>query len=217
MVTYDIQLKSFDKLDQLSAQLIVPLRDAAVVLANQIRARVKAGVSPSGGMWTPLGTYTTSGRGKDDSKRWWIGPKQPQPPGYLRKLTQGQWQGWAIYENYERYLELIPNKKRRDWDNSGKLWQSLGVRAMAANRVKISFYGSRGKGIPQAAVAYLAGKKERVSVLQYNDAEREQIVQTIKADIDEEFARRIGEAVQAGRSSRPAGGGRRRSSTLLGV
>jgi len=146
MLGYDVQLKGFNRLDELSARLIVPLRDAAVVLANAIKTRVRNGVSPTGGQWTPLGEYSTTGRGKDDKNRWWVAPGQPQPAGYERKVQQGQWQGWVVYENYGRYLELLPNGKRRDWDKTGRLWASLGVRAMAVNRVKISFYGSRGKG-----------------------------------------------------------------------
>jgi hypothetical protein len=87
---------------------------------------------------------------------------------------------------------------------------------MTVNRVKISFYGSRGKGNPQASIAYLAGRQERASVLQYNEAERTQFVEAIKADIDEEFARRIGEAVEVGRRTRRAQSAQRRASRLLG-
>ena len=216
MLAYDIQLKSFNRLDALAQRLIVPLRDAAVVLANQIRTRVRNGVSPTGGRWTPLGEYSTTGRSKDEKNRWWVAPGQPQPAGYERKVTDGQWQGWAVYENYGRYLELLPNGKRRDWDKTGQLWRTLGVRAMAVNRVKISFYGSRGKGNPQAAIAYLAGRNEPVSVLQYNEPERAAFVEAIKADIDEEFAKRIGEAVEIGRRTKRAQSAQRRASRLLG-
>lgn len=216
MLGYDIKLKGFDRLDELSARLIIPLQKAAVELANSIKTRVRNGVSPTGGMWTPLGEYSTTGRSKGEKNRWWVAPGQPQPAGYERKVTDGQWQGWAVYENYARYLELLPNGKRRDWDKSGRLWASLGVRAMAVNRVKISFYGSRGKGNPQASIAYLAGRNERVSVLQYNEAERAAFVESIKADIDDEFAKRIGQQVEAGRAARRARGASRRPSRLLG-
>ena len=216
MLGFDVQLKGFNRLDELSARLIVPLRDAAVVLANAIKTRVRNGVSPTGGQWTPLGEYSTTGRSKDDKNRWWVAPGQPQPAGYERKVQQGQWQGWVVYENYGRYLELLPNGKRRDWDKTGRLWASLGVRAMAVNRVKISFYGSRGKGNPQASVAYLAGRNERVSVLQYNEPERAAFVEAIKADIDDEFAKRIGQAVEIGRRPRRAQSAQRRASRLLG-
>lgn len=216
MLAYEVKLKSFDRLDALAQRLIVPLRDAAVVLADQIRTRVRAGGSPTGGMWTPLGEYSTTGRSKNEKNRWWVAPGQPQPAGYERLVKNGQWQGWAVYENYQRYLELLPNGKRRDWDKTGQLWRTLGVRAMAVNRVKISFYGSRGKGNPQAAVAYLAGRQERASVLQYNEAERDQFVETIKDTIDEEFARRIGESIEIGRRTKRAQSAQRRASRLLG-
>jgi hypothetical protein len=52
--------------------------------------------------------------------------------------------------------------------------------------------------------------------LQYNEAERAQFVEAIKADIDEEFARRIGEAVEVGRRTRRAQSAQRRASRLLG-
>ena len=216
MLGFDIQLKGFNKLDELSARLIVPLRDAAVTLAESIKTRVRNGVSPTGGRWTPLGEYSTTGRSKDDKNRWWVAPGQPQPAGYERKVTSGQWQGWAVYENYGRYLDLLPNGKRRDWDKTGALWRSLGVRAMAVNRVKVSFYGSRGKGNPQASIAYLAGRNEGTSVLQYNEPERAAFVEAIKDQIDEEFAKRIGQQVEAGRAARRARGAARRSSRLLG-
>lgn len=216
MLGYEIKLRSFDRLDALAQRLIVPLQEAAVVLAEQIRTRVRAGGSPTGGMWTPLGEYSTTGRSKDEKNRWWVAPGQPQPAGYERLVKNGKWQGWAVYENYERYLELLPNGKRRDWDKTGQLWRTLGVRAMAVNRVKISFYGSRGKGNPQAAIAYLAGRKERASVLQYNEAERDQFVETIKNTIDDEFAKRIGESIEIGRRTRRAQGAQRRASRLLG-
>ena len=216
MLGFDIQLKSFDKLDELSARLILPLRDAAVTLADSIKTRVRNGVSPTGGRWTPLGEYSTTGRSKDEKNRWWVAPKQPQPAGFERKVTSGQWQGWAVYENYARYLELLPNGKRRDWDKTGALWRSLGVRAMAVNRVKISFYGSRGKGNPQASIAFLAGRNEGASVLQYNEPERQAFVEAIKDQIDDEFAKRIGQQVEAGRAARRARSAARRPSRLLG-
>ena len=202
MLAYDVQLKGFNKLDVLAQRLIIPLQETAVVLAQSIRKRVMSGVSASGGRFTPLGGYSTTGRGKDPDNRWWVRPGQPQPGGYERKITEGEFQGWAVYENYERYVKLLPGGDRRDWDKTGSLWRSLGVKAMAANRVKISFYGSRGKGTSQAGVAYLAGRKESASVLQYNDAEREAFVVAIKGLIDEDFAKKLGEASAAGRSGR---------------
>lgn len=213
MLAYNVQIKGFNKLDELSQRLIIPLKESAVVLAESIRKRVMRGVSASGGRFTPLGEYSTTGRSKDENNRWWVRPGQPHPAGYLRKVTEGEFQGWAVYENYQRYIELLPGGDRRDWDKTGALWRSLGVRAMAVNRVKISFYGSRGRGNPQAAVAYLAGRKESSSVLQYNDAERQAFVVAVKQLIDEDFAKKIGEAVATSRSARS---GRRPSVSLGG-
>jgi hypothetical protein len=130
--------------------------------------------------------------------------------------TQGVFKGWACYENYDRYLDLAPGARRRDFKRTGSLWHSLGVRAMAVNRVKVSFYGSRKKGVAQAQVATLAGRKETTSVLQYSDQERREFVAEIKANIDEAFARRIGQAVELGRVNRRLRGAERRRSELLG-
>jgi hypothetical protein len=66
-------------------------------------------------------------------------------------------------------------------------------------------------------VATLAGRKESTSVLQYSDQERRQFVAEIKANIDEAFARRIGQAVELGRMDRRLRGAERRRSELLGV
>jgi hypothetical protein len=217
VVGYDIQHKGFDKLDELSKKLIVPLKNAATHLAENIRNRALRGITATGQPFSQLGSYATTGRSKNEANRWWIPPTQPQPPGYLFISTQGVFKGWACYENYDRYLDLAPGARRRDFKRTGALWHSLGVRAMAVNRVKVSFYGSRKKGVAQAQVATLAGRKETTSVLQYSDQERRQFVAEIKANIDEAFARRIGQAVELGRIDRRLRGAERRRSELLGV
>jgi hypothetical protein len=216
MLPLDINYKGFNKLSELEKRLILPLQTAAANLAARIRDRVLRGVGPSGQNWKRLGTYTTTGRSQDPDNKWWVGPGLPQPAGYVDKIEGGKWQGWAIYENYERYLELMPNGHRRDWNKSGRLWQSLGIRAMAVNKVKVSFYGSRQKGVAQAQVAYLAGRKEDASVLMYSAEEGQAFVDEIKASMDQEFARRLGQAVELGRINSRLAGARRRSSRLLG-
>jgi hypothetical protein len=214
---FEITHKGFDKLDELSRRLIVPLKDAATTLAAAIRRRVQMGISPTGGRWTPLGEYSTTGRSKDEANRWWVAPGQPQPAGYMYRVGEGKWQGWVVYENYDRYLDLQPGGRRRDWSKSGSLWASLGVRAMAVNRVKISFYGTRGRGkAAQAQVAYLAGRNETANVLMYNEPERAALVEAIKADIDDEMAKRIGQVGEAGRIQSRVRGANRRASRLLG-
>jgi hypothetical protein len=216
MVGYEIKFKSFDKLDELSKKLILPLQNAAAKLAERIRDRVLSGESATGQPFSAMGTYTTTGRSQHESNRWWIPPNQPHPPGYLFIADEGRFKGWACYENYERYLDLQPNGRKRDWKRSGSLWKSLGVRAMAVNKVKISFYGSRKKGLAQAQVATFAGRNERYSVLQYSRKEREDFVAEIRANINEEFARRIGQAVEIGRLESRLRRAGRRSSELLG-
>jgi hypothetical protein len=88
---------------------------------------------------------------------------------------------------------------------------------MAVNRVKISFYGTRGRGkAAQAQVAYLAGRNETANVLMYNEPERAALVDAIKADIDDEMAKRIGQVGEAGRIQSRVRGANRRASRLLG-
>jgi hypothetical protein len=87
---------------------------------------------------------------------------------------------------------------------------------MAVNKIKISFYGSRKKGLAQSQVATLAGRKESTSVLQYSRQERADFTAEIRADINEEFARRIGQAVEVGRINTRLQGAGRRASRLLG-
>jgi len=229
MLAYDIKLKSFDKLDELSSRLIIPLQKAAVELAKSIQDRVRKGVSPTGGTWNPLGTYTTSGRGKRSDARWWVAPGDPQPSGYLNEVKDGPLKGWVCYQNYRDYIARLPARGFRTWYKTGSMWRSMGVRAMAVNKVKISFYGTKGKQygyvtansasmrrMGQAQVANWAGRNESFSVLQYNEAERAAFVEAIKADIDEEFAKRIGQAAEAGKAARRQRLAARRSSRLLG-
>ena len=217
MVGYEITHKGFDKLDELSKKLILPLKDAATRLAERIRVRAMRGLDAKGQPFSQMGTYSTTGRSRDEAERWWIPPTQPQPAGYLFISSQGVFKGWACYENYDRYLDLQPGARRRDWKRTGSLWKSLGVRAMAVNKVKVSFYGTRKKGVAQAQVATLAGRKESTSVLQYSKEERDDFVAEIKANINEEFARRIGQAAELGRINSRLRGAGRRSSRLLGV
>ena len=229
MLAFDIKVKSFDKLDELSQRLIIPLKDAAVELSKAIQDRVRKGVSPTGGQWTPLGSYTTSGRSKRPDARWWVSPGEPQPSGYLSEVGDGPLKGWVCYQNYHDYIGRLPARGYRTWYKTGSMWRSMGVRAMAVNRVKISFYGTKGKQygyitansssmrrMGQAQVANWAGRNEAHSVLQYNEPERAAFVAAIKADIDEEFAKRIGEAAEAGKVARRQRLAARRSSRLLG-
>lgn len=229
MLAFEIKTKSFDKLDALAQRLIVPLRDAAVTLSQQIQDRVRKGVSPTGGRWTPLGSYTTSGRGKRGDARWWVPPGDPHPSGYLNEVKEGPLKGWVCYENYHDYISRLPARGFRTWFKTGSMWRSMGVRAMAVNRVKISFYGTKGRQygyvtansssmrrMGQAQVANWAGRNESFSVLQYNEPEREAFVEAIKATIDEEFAKRIGVAAEAGKLERKQRLQARRASRLLG-
>jgi len=68
----------------------------------------------------------------------------------------------------------------------------------------------------QAQVANWAGRNEAYSVLQYNEAERQGVIDAVKATIDEEFAKRIGAEVVAGKAARAQRLQARRASRLLG-
>lgn len=227
MIAYGINLKSFDRLDQLSQPLIVPLRDAAVRLAQRIQTRVRKGIGPEGNPWQKLGTYKSSGRSNDARAKWWVAPGMPTPGNFIRRVDSGNLKGWTIYENYDEYIRALPNGEKRTWTRTGSMWRSMGVRAMSVDEVKISFYGTKGRQqgygsgggsmrrLGQAQVAYLAGRLERLSVLQPSDAEKRLCMEEIWAEVNEEFARRIGEAADQGRIDRRVrAAGRRASRTL---
>lgn len=228
MLAFDIKLKSFDRLDALSARLIVPLRDAAVRLADRIRKRVQKGIGPEGNAWQKLGTYKTSGRSNDPKERWWVAPGMPTPGNFIRRVDSGELKGWTVYENYDDYIRALPNGTIRTWSRTGAMWRSLGVRAMSVDRVKISFYGTKGRQqgyggsgggsmrrLGQAQVAYLAGRLEGKSVLQPSEAEKRMCLDEIWAEVDEELARRIGEVAEAGRINRRVRLAERRAARTL--
>lgn len=228
MIAYDIKLKSFDRLDELSQRLVVPLRDAAVRLAGRIRTRVQKGIGPEGNPWQKLGTYKSSGRSNDPRAKWWVAPGMPTPGNFIRRVDSGNLKGWTIYENYDEYIRALPNGTDRTWTRTGALWRSLGVRAMSVDRVKISFYGTKGRQMAyvsgggssarrlgQAQVATLAGRFERQSVLKPSEAEKQMCLDEIWAEVNEEMARRIGEVAEAGRINRRARLAERRAARTL--
>lgn len=226
---YEIKLKSFNRLDELSARLIVPLRDAAVRLSQRIQTRVRKGIGPTGTKWQSLGTYKSSGRSNDPRERWWVAPGMPTPGGYLRRVDSGNLKGWTVYENYDEYIRALPNGYDRTWTRTGSMWRSMGVRAMSVDRVKVSFYGTKGRQygyvsaggasmrrLGQAQVASLAGRGERFSVLQPSDEEKRLCLEEIWAEVNEELAARIGDVAEAGRINRRVRLAQRRAARTLG-
>lgn len=229
MLAFDIQYKVNSKLDALSQALVLPLADIAKDLAVQIRARVMSGMDPEMRAWTLLGRQRMgSGRGQRNAngstnyqQRWWVKPTEPQPAGYIFRVsdTAKDFQGWAVYQDYETYLRLQPNGGRRDWYKTGTFWRSVAVRPQSANRVKVLATGSRKTGKKRIAnrdIGYFAGKHERFGVLTYSDAERAFAVRMAKMSIDEQLAIRAGQVAELGRLNSRVVAANRRSSKLLG-
>jgi threonine aldolase len=52
---------------------------AATRLAERIRVRAMRGLDAKGQPFSQMGTYSTTGRSRDEAERWWIPPTQPQP------------------------------------------------------------------------------------------------------------------------------------------
>lgn len=229
MIGYEIKLKSFNRLDELSARLIMPLQEAAVQLSRRIQTRVRKGLGPMGAKWQPLGTYKTSGRSNDPRERWWVAPGMPTPGGFLRRVDSGNLKGWTVYENYDTYIRALPNGTDRTWVKTGSMWRSMGVRAMSVDRVKISFYGTKGPQLSyvsaggtsmrragQAQVATWAGRGERFSVLSPSEEEKRLCLEHIWSEVNEEMARRIGNVAEAGRINRRVRLAQRRAARTLG-
>lgn len=183
MVRFGIDVKVNNKLSELQRGLAVPVQTLAQWLASAIRDRVQREArDPQGRSWSRLGTYRTTGRAQDDQARWWVRPEFPQPPGWLYQVEHGEFAGWAVYESYRRYLELLPPlEQRRRWTRTGAMWDSLRVRMMAPNRAKVTFFGTRPtspgarRRVSNAQLATLAGRGERASVLQYSEPERQEV------------------------------------------
>lgn len=229
MLAFDIKFAVNNKLDELSQRLVLPVVEIGQQIAVQIRNRVLGGIDPMGNAWTPLGRQRMgSGRGQlnaDGSKnyrqRWWVKPTEAQPAGYIFRVKDNakDFQGWAVYDNYQTYLRLQPNGDRRDWFKSGEFWRSIAVRPQSSNRVKVISTGSRKAGkkrIQNRNIGFFAGRRERFGVLTYSDAERLFAQRMVKASIDEQMATRAGQVAELGRLNTRVVAANRRASKLLG-
>lgn len=229
MLAFEISYKVNNKLSGLEQALVPPLAEIAKELAVQIRARVMSGLDPEMRAWTPLGRQRMgSGRGQRNAdgstnyqQRWWVKPTEPQPAGYIFRVsdTAKDFQGWAVYEDYETYLRLQPNGDRRDWYKTGQFWNSIAVRPQSVNRVKVIATGSRKAGkkrIQNRDIGFYAGKRERFGVLTYSNAERAFAVRMAKMSIDEKMATRLGQVAELGQLNSRVVAANKRSSKLLG-
>lgn len=229
MLAFDIRFAVNNKLDALSQRLVLPVAEIGKQIAVQIRNRVLEGLDPLNQPWTPLGRQRMgSGRGQRNAdgsanyrQRWWVKPTEPQPPGYLFRVADNakDFQGWAVYEDYQTYLRLQPNGERRDWYKTGTFWRSIAVRPQSANRVKVIATGSRKTGkkrIQNRDIGFFAGRRERFGVLTYSDAERLFAQRMVKASIDEQMATRAGQVAELGRLNSRVVAANRRASKLLG-
>ena len=205
----DIEVKYMSKLSELAKAMSVPIRDIALGLATAIRLRVqRRGENSTGGKFSELGTYTTTGRSRDQNAQWWVAPEDFQPSGMLFEVKEGEFNGWAVYENFQHYFSLLPaSKKQRRWNRSGQMWASYKVRVMARNKAIIGFYGNRPTSrnaktrIRHAQVAFLAGRKEPTLVLQYSADESAAVLNTVRENLESNW----GKVLQAGVVSKVKG------------
>lgn len=134
-IKWEARVKS--KLPAIADQLSIPLQEVAKMIIPLMGRRVSLGQSPSG-HFTPMGKNPPKG-GKG---LWWVGPESPQPAGFVVRPTSGDWMGWAGYESYRAYLAALGVLGQpRNFHESGELWDSLRYRVLAANNVRIAFYG----------------------------------------------------------------------------
>lgn len=125
------------KLPEIARQLSIPLVEVAKMIIPLMGRRVNLGVSPSG-HFTPMGRNPPKGAGS----LWWVAPDSKQPAGWIVKPTSGGWVGWAGYESYRAYLAALGVLGQpRNFHETGELWDSLRYRILAANNVRIAFYG----------------------------------------------------------------------------
>jgi len=196
VIRFGVQQKTVSKLSEADVRLTEPLRVIASRMAAQIRERVKErGQRPDGRSWSQIGTWRLSPRANDPHARWWVPPGNEQPPGYFQLVSGGEFDGWAVYENYTAYLEALPpSSRKRKWDKTGEMWRSLGVRMLRPGRAKVTFFGRRPTSprsrvkLANAQVAYLAGRYEGINVLQFSREEAADALDTVKAFVESAFA-----------------------------
>lgn len=197
MIGIDVEYRVTNKLPELSRALSVPLRDLTRALASRIRSRVRdEGKSAQLRRFSRLGTYRNStGRGQDAQAKWWVRPDAHQPAGWLYRVTEGEFAGWAVYENLRKYVSLLPARMQwRRMDRTGATWAAMKVRVMARNRMKVAFYGTkktsaRAKSrVAYGQVAYLSVRHESPpNVLAYSDEDEAWFIGQIEHQLTTNF------------------------------
>lgn len=128
--------KGKSRLPEIASQLAIPLVEIAKMIIPLMGRRVKLGISPSG-RFTAMGKNQPTGGGL-----WWVAPGEPQPAGWIARPTGGPWAGWAGYTNYRDWLAARGILGQpRNFTETGEMWDSLRYRILAANKVRIAFYG----------------------------------------------------------------------------
>jgi hypothetical protein len=230
VIGWDIKYKVNNKLDDLSQRLSMPLQAVAGVLSQRLKLRVLEGKDPTGRAWSPLGRVRMGeGRGRlhDDDKGteramyWWVPPTEPQPNGYVFRVADSakNMAGFAVYRDYNDYVQRNPKGDRRDWYKTGKFWESMAVRPLSPMKVKIGSYGSRKVGkhtVKNRDIGYYAGKREKWGVFTVSNAEHNEALAYVKASVDAQLARRIGLREGFLQVNQRLAGLQRRASKVLG-
>jgi hypothetical protein len=136
-VAIEWRAKVVSKLPEIARQLSIPLVEIAKMIIPLMGRRVKLGVSATGRFSAMGKNPPTGGKGL-----WWVAPGDPQPAGWLARPTSGDWAGWAGYASYRDWLSARGILGQpRNFDETGEMWDSLRYRVLAANNVRIAFYG----------------------------------------------------------------------------
>lgn len=217
MFAFSVTTHGFNKLPEIPRALGLPLMQIGEAILRSIRIRVQRGVSPSGGMWRPIGS-DFNGRDGDPTLRWWVAPGQPAHDGWLFKINSGEFAGWTVYEDYVQYLRHLPGGTTRRWLKTGKFWESTGVKYINAKRIKVSSFGirkSRSGTIANGQVGYLAGRNEQYNVFEPSAAERDAARAMAQQFLTEQIKTAIGIVAMQQDKVKRAGALNRRASKLL--
>lgn len=206
-----IQVKKSKVISDAGRVLALPLVEMTQLLADRIFARLARGQGPDG----PWNTYGGAAR---DDHRFWVAPGREQPTGegFLARVEQGQWAGWAVYETIAAYYRLTGELgKPHDFDETGRLKQQAAVRIITPRRIRLAFYGSH-RELSAKVIARLATRHERVSILTPSSAEVEQAQRLAAKTLNERVINAMRNVESAQALTSRANAINRRASKLLG-
>lgn len=184
-------VKFVSSLDEFARRFSLPLMFMGELLRERMVARIRQGQGARQAL-APLGAYATDHDTRES--RFWVRPGRPQPEGdgFIRRITEGKFAGWAIYRSYKAHADLVGGGAPRDLDETGVFLRSIRTRVLSPSRVKVAPYGSHGgpEKTSNTAVGYLASRREPLPLLHPS-------AQEIRAAAEAMFAHVDGQAIEA--------------------